>query len=178
MTVTGVSEGAADITVDAEYTDGSPVSDVFPLEAKEPDAMTLDHTCGSADVAGYLASNDGMFLEMEMFAGDRRVVGYDYHPVDVSPSARVSLGSNDRVERLPLGPSGSAGEFTVSSEIDDSRITGRVVEKSAIDELVPRVRRDGRVTLVDHRNRSRKAVVPETTPTSLCTETREPPTFR
>jgi hypothetical protein len=149
MTVTGVSEGAADITVDAEYTDGSPVSDVFPLEAKEPDAMTLDHTCGSADVAGYLASNDGMFLEMEMFAGDRRVVGYDYHPVAVSPSDRVSIGSKDRVERLPLESSGSAGEFTVSSELDDSGITGRLVEKSAIDRLVPNDRETDRETRVD-----------------------------
>jgi hypothetical protein len=138
MTVSGVSAGAADITVDAEFSDGSAVSDVFPLEAKQPDAMALDHTSGgSADVPGYLASNDDMYLDLEMFADERRVVGYDYHPVDVSPSDRVPIGSNDRVERFPLEPSGSAGEFTVSSEIDDSRVTGRLVEKSAIDEVVP-----------------------------------------
>ncbi|MBN1337661.1 MAG: hypothetical protein JXB39_17040 [Deltaproteobacteria bacterium] len=133
VTVQGVGDGNALLSVEATTEDDDALTDSVNLLARTPEVHRLAHTCASGDTAAYLVQNHVYVpYDFEMTNG-QSVIGYGWYPVTAQEGA-VTLDEADSGPQFMAFDVGSAtASETLVSDVDASFLHLEIVEPSAID---------------------------------------------
>ena len=134
MVLQGAGSGQALISVTARVPSGDELDDSVNMQAKVPEVLKLNHTCSSDAEALYLVDSDvAVHFDMEMSNG-QPVIGYGYHPVDVDPAEALQINVTSKAQEfLEFHTGADKGTVTLSSQIDATTATLRLVEAGDID---------------------------------------------
>jgi len=133
VTIHGVGDGGALLSVEVTTQDDEPLVDEVNLLARTPEVHRLGHTCATGDTAAYLVSNHVYVpYEFEMQNG-QSVIGYGWYPVAASAGA-VTLDDDDSGQQfMAFDTAAAAATETLTSDVDGSTITMEIVDPSALD---------------------------------------------
>jgi hypothetical protein len=133
VTIQGVGDGAALLSVEVTTRDDEPLSDSVNLLARTPEVHRLAHTCATGGSAAYLVSNHVYVpYEFEMDNG-QPVIGYGWYPVTASAGA-VTLDEGDSGSQfMAFDTSATPATETLVSDVDATAITMEIVDPSALD---------------------------------------------
>ncbi|MGI5863664.1 MAG: hypothetical protein ACOX6T_16625 [Myxococcales bacterium] len=137
MTLEGVGEGTTDVTVEAKTKAGETVSDWITMRARKPNVLKAWHSCTQETEGIYLVNHDiavGFDLRYEQGSVKEPVIGYGYHPITIEPAAALALDQvNKDQQHFHFKTAASAQTATLTSTIDSTALTFRLVEEGAID---------------------------------------------
>lgn len=134
ITLEGVADGNAEISVTARTASAETVSDSVNMTVRAAEVLKLRHACTSATTAHYLVGNLALLpFELERSNG-QAVIGYGYYPVSISPDKAMTLETTHKSQQyLWLQMGSSAATITLASTIDSATLTLELVEAGAID---------------------------------------------
>lgn len=131
----GTGGGSAEISVTATVPNGNSVTDSVNMLARVPEVVEIKHTCTDADTAYYLAGTDIVVAYEFKMSNGQNVIGYGYHPVDVTPADALTLDqtSKDQIWWHYRTTNESGVEVKLNSQLDDSEATLITVTEGDID---------------------------------------------
>ncbi|MBX2796600.1 MAG: hypothetical protein KTR31_02990 [Myxococcales bacterium] len=136
ITVEGMGEGQALLSVSGSTVDGQALTDSVNLLARVPEVMELRHTCTDADAANYeLSTRVWVPFDMTMSNG-QPVIGYGYTPVTPSTSTLVVSTTDSTQQFMAVDTSATAGPVSLDSDIDDASLAMTLVAPSEFDGVV------------------------------------------
>lgn len=128
----GVGAGNSLVEVDAEGPDGA-VSDSVNMRAAVPEVLELSHTCTGDALGLYSAGLQNVDVAFDMKLADGTdVIGYGYYPVDVPAGLGTIEATSDSQAFIRLDLAAATGEFDLSSTIDDTSLSFRLIEEAEI----------------------------------------------
>lgn len=130
ITVMGVADGSALLSVEGTTLDGETLTDGINMLAGIPEVLLLAHTCeGDA----YLTSQRiWLPFEMEKENG-QPVIGYGYYPVSLDSEASLGLNADDSGQQyMALDTTATPGIATLSSTVDDTTLALNIVTPADI----------------------------------------------
>lgn len=130
ITVTGVADGYAMLSVEGTTVDGETLTDAINMLAGVPEVLVLNHTC-EGDT--YL-TNQRIWVpfEMEMENG-QPVIGYGYYPATLSDEQALSLNAGDSGQQyIAFDTTSATGTATLTSEIDQTTLDFNVADAGSI----------------------------------------------
>lgn len=131
VTVLGVGDGGALLSVEGDTTAGEHLTDSINLLAATPEVLRLWHDCSETTSAAYLESADlWVPYDMEKTNG-QSVIGYGYYPVETT--GPLTLDPDLSGQTWMVFAAGSPGAATIASTIDDSALAVQVVAPAEVD---------------------------------------------
>ncbi len=130
ITVTGVADGSALLSVEGTTAGGETLTDAINMLAGTPEVLLISHTCeGSA----YLTSQRiWLPFELEKENG-QPVIGYGYYPVTLAPESSLSLSVDDSGQQyMAFDTTDAPGSATLASTIDDTTLAMTIVTPADI----------------------------------------------
>lgn len=130
ITVTGVSDGGALLSVEGTTVDGETLTDAVNMLAGTPEVLLLSHTCeGDA----YLTSQRiWLPFEMEKENG-QPVIGYGYYPITLDSESSLGLNADDSGQQyMAFDTTATPGAATISSTVDDTTLGINIVTPADI----------------------------------------------
>ena len=129
ITVAGVADGSAMLSVEGTTADGETLTDAVNMLAGIPEVLLLSHTCeGDA----YLTSQRiWLPFEMEKENG-QPVIGYGYYPITLDSESSLSLSVDDSGQQYMAFDTAAPGSATLTSIIDDTTLAMAVVSPADI----------------------------------------------
>ena len=133
LTIEGVGDGGALLSVEGETSGGETLTDSVNMLAATPEVLILNHLCETGDSAYYLTDQRiWVPFELERENG-QAIIGYGYYPMTLSSSAASLNESDSNQQWLAFDTGSSAGSADLDSDIDDSVLTMHVAEPADID---------------------------------------------
>jgi hypothetical protein len=135
ITITGVGEGSALLSVEGTTTDGETLTDSVNMLAAVPEVLILRHTCGEDEASAAYLTSQRIWMPFEMtLSNSQPVIGYGYYPVALPGDAPMTLSEADSGQQYMAFDTASAGgAFTLSSTIDDTTLEVAVVSPAELD---------------------------------------------
>jgi hypothetical protein len=130
ITVMGVADGSALLSVEGTTVDGETLTDSVNLLAATPEVLLLSHTC-EGDT--YLTRQRiWVPFEMEKENG-QPVIGYGYYPISLDSEASLSLNTGESGQQyMAFDTTATAGTATLSSTVDDASLSINIVTPADI----------------------------------------------
>lgn len=128
----GNGEGNSLVEVLADGPEGE-VEDSVNMRAAVPEVLKLSHTCTGNELGLYPVGKSDVLVPFDMELSDgTQVIGYGYYPVELQEGlGTLQANSTDQANlRLDLGA--TPGDYTLSSTVDDTSLTIRLIEESQI----------------------------------------------
>ncbi len=128
----GNGEGNSLVEVLADGPEGE-VEDSVNMRAAVPEVLKLSHTCTGNELGLYPVGKSDVLVPFDMELADgTQVIGYGYYPVELQEGlGTLQANSTDQANlRLDLGA--TPGDYTLSSTVDDTSLTIRLIEESQI----------------------------------------------
>lgn len=133
LTLAGVGDGGALVSVSGTTTAGTALSDSVNMLARVPEALALSNTCSEHARAGYLSGSTVLVPFELLMNNGQPVIGYGYYPVDVAGPATLDATAVDQTW-LHLDITG-AGDITLTSQIDSTTWSALGVTADQIDGI-------------------------------------------
>ena len=133
FTLLGTGAGNVLLTVTGTTAAGDELTDSVNMGAKVPEVHKLAHTCDGGTRSAYLTGQDiWVPFEFEM-ANSQPVIGYGYYPVTASDESVLSIDPAWEGSQYMKFTTGSAGDITLTSDLDGSAIELNVIAEADID---------------------------------------------
>lgn len=135
VTVKGVAPGFAEIEITARDPAGNTLVDKMFLHVAKPAKHPLDHSCTEERDAAYVVG-DPIYVFHGLATSDQRpVIGYGFAPVRIEPASALELTAQPQAASVYVYRATKANaRIKVSSTVDDSELTMRVVERADLKE--------------------------------------------
>lgn len=133
VTVTGVADGGALLSVEADSADGTSLPDSINLLVRTPEVLKLWHTCTGTDGTAVYLSGSTVYVpfDLEMSNG-QSVIGYGYYPVTTTGTAAVlDVPASDQT--WMVFDTATPGTVTLDSDLDDAALTLQVFDASSLN---------------------------------------------
>jgi hypothetical protein len=131
VTVTGVSDGEALLSVAGDTSAGASLTDSLNLLVATPEVLRLWHGCTGTDGTAHYLAGQRVWVPYEMSRSNGQdVIGYGYYPVDVAGTSALNAAESNQTW---LAFDTVAGVTTLASQIDDASLDLDVVAATAID---------------------------------------------
>ena len=135
VTVEGMGDGQALLTVAGTTSSGAALTDSINLLSRVPEVHRMWHTCTEEALGGYLAdTNAWVGFDLEM-ANSQPVIGYGYYPITPS-SPELEVLENTSQSHMWIGVGSNAATHTITSNIDDTTLDMAIVTPGQIDGVV------------------------------------------
>lgn len=131
VTVAGVSDGGALLSVEGDTAAGEHLTDSINLLAATPEVLRMWHDCTAESDAAYLESATlWLAYDLERSNG-QSIIGYGVYPVEAA--GPLTLDADASGQTWMVLTAGSAGTATLTSTIDTTALSFEVVAPGAID---------------------------------------------
>ena len=134
IVLSGEGDGNMLLEVEGTTADGETLTDSVNLNARVPEVLVLNHTCGAWGSRSQAYLRDQRIyvpFELEMDNG-QPVIGYGYHPVTpTGPEIAIDAGHEGQ-QYLAIDTL-SAGPVTLASDLDDTTLDLQIVAPSDLD---------------------------------------------
>lgn len=131
VTVEGVGDGGALLSVEGDTEAGEHLTDSINLLAATPEVLRLWHDCSDTSAAAYVQDATVWIpYDMEKTNG-QSVIGYGYYPVETT--GPLTLDPATSGQTWMVFTTGTPGAATVTSTIDDTALNAQVVAPAEVD---------------------------------------------
>jgi hypothetical protein len=135
ITVQGVGDGAALLSVEGTTSSGETLTDSVNMLCSTPEVLVLAHTCDTAPEAAYL-TDMRVYVPFEMQRSNGQpVIGYGYYPLTLDSEAMSMVPGESNQQWIAFDTASAAGSVTLSSEIDDTTLSAQVVAPTDLDDV-------------------------------------------